>query len=597
VNWSVPGICKSFGQSRPISAATRNKWCQQRLSTAVNPFGLQQALALHASVRNQRGEKSFATGLLESLAITWRTGDRDLQNIPATGPAIIVANHPFGLLEGAVLATVVERARPDFRILANDLLSTIPELRSHIIPVKTSTQHGSRGNVGALRQALTFLEGGGCLIVFPAGEVSHFRPETRRVTDSAWHTAVSRIVELLSLKGSDIPLVPLYIDGRNSLLFQAAGLLHPVLRTLLLIRELFNKRGTVVEMRIGSPVRAARLLELPNSRARIDYLRWRTYILAERRDYKTENRRPIAASARLHPQPVAQPVSSLVIEREIAALPANACLSRTASLEVYLARAASIPETLREIGRLREMAFRDAGEGTGNARDLDRFDHTYFHLFAWNTGKREIAAAYRLAGTDEVSDLYTATLFRFRPAFLEQLGPALELGRSFVRIEYQRTFAPLFALWKGIGAYLAENPRYRRLFGPVSISNRYQTVSRELMISFLEARASATAWKHAVRHRDGCNCRRRRIPPSVDLQDLSEVIADLEPSAAGVPVLLRQYLKLGGKLLGFNVDPRFSNALDGLILVDLTETDTALRERYLGKTESARFMRYHHQSE
>jgi len=277
------------------------------------------------------------------------------------------------------------------------------------------------------------------------------------------------------------------------------------------------------------------------------------------------------------------------LSREIAALPDANLLTRVGGLSVFVASARMIPATLNEIGRLRELTFRATGEGTGKALDLDMFDEHYEHLFAWNEVQKEVVGAYRLAGTDRTRDLYTATLFRYDAAFLEKMGPAIELGRSFVRPEYQKGFAPLLALWKGIGKYLAHNPRYRILFGPVSISNQYQAVSRELMVAFLKRHASLRDWMGLISHRNPF--RMRRTTPEFprggfDVEDLSDVVSDLEPSRAGVPVLLRQYLKLGGKLLGFNVDPEFCDALDGLILVDLTKTEPRLLERYLGKAEA-----------
>jgi putative hemolysin len=203
--------------------------------------------------------------------------------------------------------------------------------------------------------------------------------------------------------------------------------------------------------------------------------------------------------------------------------------------------------------------------------------------------------AYRLAGTDVNRDLYTGTLFKYGDEFLDRVGPALELGRSFVRAEYQKGFAPLLALWKGIGAYVGRNPKYKILFGPVSISNQYQAVSRELMVSFLERRSSLREFAGLIASRNPFKRRSRQpLLPSrdFDFEDLSDCVSDLEPSRVGVPVLLRQYLKLGGKLLGFNVDPEFSDTLDGLIVVDLTKTDPRLLERYLGKAEALEFLQY-----
>jgi len=215
----------------------------------------------------------------------------------------------------------------------------------------------------------------------------------------------------------------------------------------------------------------------------------------------------------------------------------------------------------------------------------------------WSEKKQEVVGAYRLAPTDSAlpDGPYTATLFRYDRTFLNRVGPALELGRSFVRPEYQKGFAPLLLLWKGIGKYVARNPRYKTLFGPVSISNQYQSISRRLMVSFLERHALLKDWTQLVSVRNPfADARSSDLPVSgFDIEDLSDVVSDIEPARAGVPVLLRQYLKLGGKLLGFNVDPNFSDALDGLILVDLTKTEPKLLGRYLGKEEAAKFLAFH----
>ena len=288
---------------------------------------------------------------------------------------------------------------------------------------------------------------------------------------------------------------------------------------------------------------------------------------------------------------------------EVARLPACSLLATSGELSAYLASAQEIPAVLGEIGRLRELTFRVAGEGTGKSIDVDIFDSHYLHLFIWNQSQREIAGAYRLAGTDTVrgkfgiQGLYTGTLFKYGDEFLDCMGPALELGRSFVRIEYQKGFAPLLLLWKGIGKFVAQNPQYKVLFGPVSISNQYQSTSRRLMVSFLERYVSLKEWAGLVSSRNPFRSRdtqRRELPEAaLDLDDLSAAVSDLEPGQPGLPVLLRQYLRLGGKLLGFNVDPQFANALDGLIVVDLTKTEPKLLERYLGKHEAAQFLALH----
>lgn len=279
---------------------------------------------------------------------------------------------------------------------------------------------------------------------------------------------------------------------------------------------------------------------------------------------------------------IVPPVAPAILASEVDAL--GAPLDQIRQLAVYCAPARQIRGVLSEIGRLREISFRAAGEGTGRESDIDEFDAHYLHLFVWNGETHEIVGAYRLAATDEVeprfglAGLYTATLFEYSEALLVRLGPSWELGRSFVRPEYQRSFTPLLLLWKGIGRLVARAPHRRVLFGPVSISSRYEEISRQLMISLLTRNFSLEALAPLVRPRSPFSAL-----PVEQTQHLD---------GANLPVLLRQYLKLGGRLLGFSVDRDFSNVVDGLIVVDLLQTDPRILERYLGRDEAAAFLEY-----
>ncbi len=565
-------------------------------------LGIAELERVYDALRTTGTERPITERLLEYLSVSSDISETDLKRIPETGACIVTVNHPFGILEGAVLATLLSRIRRDVRLLANGILTAVPELRDMVIAVDPiSGRKAATGNSAGLRRSLQHLLSGGLLIVFPAGEVSHFHWREQTVTDSDWKPVPARLVRIASGKKCRVTVVPAFVAGANSPVFQMAGIAHPSVRTALLGRELLNKRGCRVEVRIGAAIPSEKLLAIASEKEQTEYLRWRTYVLAHRERYKPRTRLSLMAHGNsLAPAlAVAAPLPPTQIAAEVAALPPSRMLNRSGDLSVYLAPAGEIPSVLYEIGRLREKTFRDVGEGTGRPTDLDVFDDDYLHLFVWNAKKSEVVGAYRLAGTDKVRRLYTATLFEYRDEFLNRLGPALELGRSFVRQEYQKGFAPLLLLWKGIGAYVASNPRYKVLFGPVSISNQYAALSRELMVCFLEKYALLEEWSRFVRHRrpfrkrllKGAN--RPAFPRSgFDVEDLSGVLADVEQDAAGVPVLLRQYLRLGGKLLGFNVDPAFSNSLDGLILVDLTRTEPKLAERYLGKSEAARFLEF-----
>jgi putative hemolysin len=333
---------------------------------------------------------------------------------------------------------------------------------------------------------------------------------------------------------------------------------------------------------------------------RTEYLRSRTYVLVHRVPEPASGRQAtVAAGAR-----IVQPVPVDALARDVGALPADARVASVGGFEVYCARAAALPHVVREIGRLREETFRAAGEGTGRPIDLDRFDETYWHLFAWDPARSRVVGAYRLGATDEIvpgagaGGLYTNTLFQYDVRLLEEIGPALELGRSFVREEYQRGFAPLLALWTGVGQFVARRPRYRRLLGAVSISSRYDSLSRQLLVRFLTTAAVHPAAARLVRPRRPLPIRRAderllRVTAVTSLESVSALVRAIEQDGKPIPVLLRQYLNLNAKLLAFSVDPDFGDAVDGLMLADLTEVPRPMLHRLMGRDAAERFLACH----
>jgi putative hemolysin len=567
----------------------------RRLALRVLP-ALARLHRIRDEVRRLEDPFAVAEHALRELRVDVRLSAADLDRIPAEGGVVITANHPFGGLDGLLAIEAIGRRRRDLRILANAELAHMEEMRALIIPVDPfGGPKAARANVAGLRQALRWIERGGALLLFPAGEVSHLRLRSASITDPPWSATAARLVRL-----ANAPVVPLYIAGANSVLFQVAGLVHPRLRTLLLPAELANKSGARVLARIGAAILPARYRQIGSDQHLAAYLRLRTYGLKA----ETEPDRAAPAAGSRGVEPIAAEVQPERMTREIAALPEASLLASAGNLRVYLATAREIPWTLQEIGRLRELTFRAVGEGTGRSSDIDLFDDYYQHLVLWDSDARRIAGGYRLGRTDVICrrfgrrGLYTSTLFDYGDLFLGLLGPALELGRSFVRVEYQRSFAALMLLWKAIAEYVGRNPRYCRLMGPVSISNDYQPLSRELQVAFLRARLldplmASVRPKRAFRGR--LSLRSVGLHPRwpEDIDQLSALVAGLEPDGKGAPVLLRQYLRLGGRVLGFSIDPEFGNALDCLILVDLRKTAPRVLRKYMSDSAWARFQQKH----
>jgi putative hemolysin len=384
-------------------------------------------------------------------------------------------------------------------------------------------------------------------------------------------------------------------------------MIHPSLRMAFLLQEFLQQSRKSVALRVGSAIPANSITGIADDHQATEYLRWRTYLLAQRG--KKQITLPEAIRSVLPRKAgatIAPPISPDLLTCDLNALPSERRLAENSDFVVYAAQAIEIPHMLQEVGRLREITFREAGEGTGKRTDLDRFDRHYWHLLLWGKQKNELVGAYRAGNTADivsqhgVNGLYTSTLFRYDERLLERFGPALELGRSFVRPEYQRQYAPLLLLWKAIARFVLLRPETAVLFGAVSISNTYTLASRELMYSFFEDRRSGDDLADLVTPRKpfrparirtwDCRavCRALR-----DLEELSEPIADVETDGKGLPILLKQYAKVGGKLLGFNVDPKFSDVLDGLVVVDLRQTEPSVLERYMGREGAAAFRRCH----
>jgi len=556
--------------------------CRAALHVA-RPFldwalGLPTYRVLHQRAARAPG-KTFIERALRTLDIEVILESGDLSTLPADGPLLVVANHPHGMLDGLALAHLVHQRRRDVRVLTSHLLSHIEDLDDLCLYVDPfGGRSAAARSYAGLRAARRWLDAGRALIVFPAGGVAHSRIESGATAmDSPWHATAARLA-----LSTGAAVVPAFVRGANSAWFYRTGYVHERLRTLLLGRELLKHRGRAVGVRLGRPMSSA--MAGIEEGAVAATVRFRQAVESLSTTLESMDRRGVA--------PVPQRPTADVLALEVQKLEPDALLVRSGRFEVYYARRAAVPLVLQEIGRLRELTFRAVGEGTGKPLDLDTFDDHYLHLFVWNRETREIVGAYRLGLTDEIINaqglqgLYTSTLFRYDARIASRLSPAIELGRSFVRAEYQRSSNALLLLWKGIARFVARSRKYRVLFGPVSVSSRYGETSQQLLQAFLAQNfydrdlatlvEGLTPPTHAP------------IPRGIDGRVLDDVasldraIAGLEADGKGVPVLLRQYLKLNARLLGFNIDPQFGDALDALMMVDLRDVEPAVLRRYFG---------------
>ena len=547
-----------------------------------------------------RSGNSILENLLREMEVDLQVDAADLHRIPKTGPVVVVANHPYGMLDGAVLGALLARVRPDVKVMTNLLLESVPELQRYCIFVDPmGASKSQERNRRALKSSLAWLRQGGMLAVFPAGQVSHWQLPQGTVADPPWSDVAVRLI-----RKTGAAALPVYFCGQNSIGFQLVGMLHPRLRLAFLLQEFLQQQGREVALRIGGHIAAESIAEDRNA---TEYLRWRTYLLAERG--KTRGRLPDAIRSvlpRKSDHEIGPAIDQKSLLGDLEGLPEPRRLAENNEFAVYAGRGHELPNLLQEVGRLREITFRATGEGTGKSADIDAFDRYYWHLLLWHKEKQQLVGAYRAANTAEViaqhgvKGLYTNTLFHYKPSLFERMGPALELGRSFVRVEYQRQYAPLLLLWKSIARFVLLRPETPVLFGAVSISNTYNRASRELIYTFFESRmrqdelAGLVSPRRPFRPgrlrrwdcRVACNTLR-------DVEELSRPIADVEIDGKGLPILLKQYAKVGGKFVGFNVDRKFSDVLDGLVVVDLRETEPAVLERYMGREGVAAFRRYH----
>ena len=549
----------------------------------------------------------FINALLDEFEIRFEIPEEDLKRIPKTGPFITISNHPLGGIDGILLLKLLVENRPDFKIIANFLLHRIEPLKPYVMPVNPFESHKDvKSSFTGFKNALQHLKEGNSLGIFPAGEVSTYR-DGKLLVDKPWEVAAMKLV-----KKAEVPVVPIYFHAKNSKLFYRLAKLNDTLRTAKLPSELLTQKERVIKVRIGNPISIADQKEHESLEAFTEFLRKKTYVLANPFQKKTllENI-PKTLKIPKPPKKIAGPIPMEAMREEVDTLRlADKRLLVSKNYEVFLAQAQLIPNILQEIGRLREITFREVGEGTNQATDLDKFDSYYHHMFLWDNETNQIAGAYRMGLGSKIfaqygiDGFYLQDLFRFEPELYDMMSKSIEMGRAFIIKEYQQRPMPLFLLWKGIVHTTLRYPEHKFLIGGVSISNKFSEFSKSLMIEFMKSNYYDPYVAQYINPKKEFKVKLKDADKDfifdeteADLNKFDKLIDEVEPGSLRLPVLIKKYIKQNAKVVAFNVDPLFNNAVDGLMYIriaDLPEStvkpvmeefQAELERKYLSKNE------------
>lgn len=512
----------------------------------------------------------FVEQVLDYFNVTYSIRDNEKQHIPATGKVVIIANHPIGSLDGLALLKLVHEVRTDVKVMANQMLMSVKALNNLLLPVDNMGGKTPKENMANIH---AHLQNEGALLMFPAGEVSRLRPQGIR--DTKWHSGFYRIA-----KQHNAPILPIFIDAKNSPLFYSMSMIYKPLSTALLVKEMFKQRKADFPIRIGKVIP-------PQSYSSKNLPLQQTIKLFKKHLYAITSDKRLVFDVQ---NPIALPENRSALQLELK----NRCeiLGETADNKcIYLYKHHESSAIMREIGRLREIAFRAVGEGTLGKRDIDQYDSSYYHLLIWDNEDLEIVGAYRFGDatklvSKEINNLYSASLFDYTDNMVPYFAQGLELGRSFVQPRYWGKRS-LDYLWYGIGAFVRKYPHYRYLFGPVSLSDTYPEKAKQAIIHFYQC--------YFGTNEPGATAKIPYLlkePPAIDFvgEDYKADFADLkhylQSMGLNIPTLFKQYTELtntgGASFHAFNIDPEFNNCIDGLIMVDLEQLKKKKRERYIG---------------
>lgn len=519
-----------------------------------------------ASATGSKQDIDIIDSFLSKLDVQYNISDVELKNIPKKGPFVVIANHAFDFIDSLMLIDIFGKVDNSFKIISNIQKSEMKALSQFFIEpgqrrtsgvVTDKLEEEVAKHLAAGKSAALFL---GDFFDMPKGST----------------TLMELILE------AEIPVIPVYFYGSNSRISNIVKLMPPSLRNWAEKKEKNDSNNSVIKLRIGTPIEHRELAEF-NSAARAQrYVKAYLYALGSKisvkKLFKMNFKKPTAPETIIDPVPIQDIEAELELLRQN-----NQLLQQKNNYDIFLGRTELIPNILREIGRLREVTFREVGEGTNQKLDIDNYDLYYDHLFVWDRTERCIIGAYRLGRGKEIiaqhgaSGFYITSLFDIDDPLIPVLEKTLELGRSFVVKKYQQKPLPLFLLWQGILCFLRENKDYQYLMGPVSISNDFTVFSKDLMIAFIRKHYFNNELAQHVHPRKEFVVQTDMDDIEIilerrnDLQQLDKFISSIEPNYLKIPVLLKQYIRQNAKIIAFNVDPLFNNCLDGLMILDLND--------------------------
>ncbi len=551
---------------------------------------LNEVNTLYDKLKDKKG-KDFFDAFVDERGLQYIVFEEDLAKIPKTGPFIVVSNHPLGAIDGVLMCKVISEIRPDFKVMGNFLLEKIKPMEDYVISVNPfgGDRKNIRNSANGMRETLRHLENGGCIGIFPAGEVSNKNNPENEIRDKEWETPALKLI-----KNAKVPVVPMYFHAKNSRTFYNVAKVHPDFQTLMLPAEMMRDRDEPIRIRFGKPVTVKQLDDQETTKELGEFLQKKIYMLKsyyERRKSLMESLKLPNLKLDFIVNKSENIVQNIIDEtpkedliKEIEVLKENdKMMFSNGNYEVFFATYDDIPSIMREIGRQRELTFRAVGEGSNLPFDLDEYDRHYHHLFLWDSAAQELVGAYRMAlGVDVmkkhgIDGFYTASLFEFDQELQPFFRKVIEMGRAYIRQDYQQKPLPLFLLWRGIVHVCMRNPEHKFLMGGVSISNKFSEFSKSMMIEFMRSHYYDSAVAQYVHPRNEFKVRLKDREKSLflddieaDLNKLDKFIDDLEPEMR-MPVLIKKYIKQNAKVIAFNVDPSFNDAIDGLMYIRISD--------------------------